>query len=41
MALSTLQAGIDRRVSTYDVHMHGKFKILAVSDDVLKIQKVD
>ena len=41
MALSILQAGIDRRVQINTVDIDGKFKINAVSNDILKIQKVD
>ena len=41
MALSNLQAGIDNRVLVNAVDINGKFKISAVSNDVLKIQRVD
>ena len=41
MALSILQAGIDRRVQINTVDIDRKFKINAVSNDILKIQKVD
>ena len=41
MALSILQAGIDRRVQIDTVDIDGKFKINAVSNDIFKIQKVD
>ena len=41
MALSILQAGIDRRVQINTVDIDGKIKINAVSNDILKIQKVN
>ena len=41
VALSILLAGIDRRVQINTVDIDGKFKINAVSNDILKIQKVD
>ena len=41
MALSNLQAGIDDRVLVNAVDINGKFKINAVSNDVLKIQRDD
>ena len=41
VALSNLQAGIDNRVLVNAVDINGKFKISAVSNDVLKIQRVD
>ena len=41
MVLSSLQYGIGRRVLTNAVDINGKFKITGVSNDILKIQKVD
>ena len=41
MALGILQAGIDTRVLINAVDINGKFKLHAVSDDILKIQRVD
>ena len=41
MFLSSVQAGIDRRVLINAVDMNGKFKLNGVSTDTLKIQKVD
>ena len=39
--LSILQAGIDNRVLINAVDINGKFKINAVSHDILKTQRVD
>ena len=39
MALSILQAGIDRRVQSNTVNIDGKVKIHAVSDNILKNSK--
>ena len=41
MLLCKIQAQIDRRVLINAVDINGKFKIDAVSNDILKIQKVD
>ena len=41
VALSTLQAGIDNRVLINAVDINGKFKLIAVSNDILKNQRVD
>ena len=41
VALTNLQAGIDRRVQIRTVNIDGKFKINATSDTIFKIQKVD
>ena len=41
VALSSLQAGIDNRVLSNDVAINRKFKINAVSTDILKKQRVD
>ena len=41
VALSMLQAGIDRRVQINTVDIDGKFKIYAVSNDILKLQTVN
>ena len=41
MFLSILQAGINNRVLINAVDIQGKFKINAISNDILKIQKVD
>ncbi len=40
MFLSILQAGIDRRVLINAVDINGRFKLNAVSNDVLKNQRV-
>ena len=41
VALSMLQAGIDRRVQINTVDIDCKFEINGVSNDILKIQKID
>ena len=41
MCWSIVQAGIDRRVLRHDVDINGKCKLNGVSNDILKIQKVD
>ena len=41
MCWSIVQARIDRRVLRHDVDINGKCKLNGVSDDILKIQKVD
>ena len=41
VALSILQAGIDRRVLINAVDINGKFKTNATSNDILKVQRVD
>ena len=41
VALSILQAGIDRRVGINVVDIDGTFKIHGVPNDILRIQKVD
>ena len=41
VALGIMQAQIDRRVLTNAVNIQNKFKIIATTDDILKIQKVD
>ena len=41
VALSMLQAGIDRRVLANAVDINGKFKINHTSNDILNIQRDD
>ena len=41
VALSSLQAGVDNRVFSNNVAINRKFKINAVSTDILKNQRVD
>ena len=41
MLLSILQAGINNSVLINDVIIHNNFEINAVSNDILKIQRVD
>ena len=39
--LSILQAGIDRRVLTNAVDINCKFKLNAITHDILKFQRID
>ena len=39
-AILTINASLDNKCSTYAVDIQSKFKIKAISDDVLKIQKI-
>ena len=41
MCLSILQAGIDRRALVNAVDINGKFNINAISNEILKFQRVD
>ena len=41
VCLSSLQAGIDRRLLIHAVDINGKFKINATTNDMLKTQRVD
>ena len=41
MALSIVQAGVDNHVLLNAVDIKGKFKLKSVSNDILKLQKVD
>ena len=41
MFLSILQSGMDRRVLIHAIDINGKFKLHAITNDILNIQRID